>query len=229
MTKLHNHSTRQKLLAVALELFYKDGYNKASVNTIVQKAGVSKGAFYHYFTTKEEILDDLAQDYAEKMATIVNQVLAEKNLSGLDKFNQALAKIQEYKFSNFDQLIKLQKVIETGGDSTFGVKFTDKLLELVSKPFQAIIKQGIEEGSFSTLYPEEVLKFAVRLAVNCREEIRKIPLDLVKYPQNLDAVAKKLDFCEDALTKVMGAKKGTIKIGKDKIRDIYKKYGKKLQ
>ena len=229
MTKSNDQSTRQKLLAVALELFYKDGYNKASINTIVQKAGVSKGAFYHYFASKEEILDDLAQDYAEKMATIVNQVLAEKNLSGLDKFNQALAKIQEYKFSNIDQLLKIQKVIETGGDSTFADKFIDKSLELVSKPFQAIIKQGIEEGDFNTAYPEEVLKFAVRLAIRCREEIRKIPLDLVKYPQNLDAIARKLDFYEDTLAKVMGAKKGTIKIGKDKIKDVYKRYGKKLQ
>jgi AcrR family transcriptional regulator len=47
---------KQHILTSALELFLKHGYAAVSVNQIVNKAGVSKGGFYHHFKSKEELL-----------------------------------------------------------------------------------------------------------------------------------------------------------------------------
>jgi len=46
---------KQELLDAALQLFYEKGYEKTSVNDIIEKVGVSKGAFYYYFKSKEEV------------------------------------------------------------------------------------------------------------------------------------------------------------------------------
>jgi TetR/AcrR family fatty acid metabolism transcriptional regulator len=48
--------TRQLLLDTALGLFDKRGYEKVSINDICREAGVSTGAFYHHFKSKDQIL-----------------------------------------------------------------------------------------------------------------------------------------------------------------------------
>lgn len=52
MTQNATHSTKQKLLETALELFWHGSYGSVSVDDICKKAGVHKGSFYHFFESK---------------------------------------------------------------------------------------------------------------------------------------------------------------------------------
>jgi AcrR family transcriptional regulator len=63
------HATRQKLLEVAFEEFYRHGFQAASMQTILEKAGVSKGGLYHHF------VDKAALGYAVVDEVIRNPVL----------------------------------------------------------------------------------------------------------------------------------------------------------
>jgi len=69
--------TRQQLFDTALELFDRKGYEKVSINEICRKAGVSTGAFYHHFKSKDQILmeefmkiDDFYMELANKVSGI---------------------------------------------------------------------------------------------------------------------------------------------------------------
>lgn len=53
--------TREKILDVSFQLFAKKGYEKTSIQDIVNALGMSKGAIYHHFSSKEEILESIAQ------------------------------------------------------------------------------------------------------------------------------------------------------------------------
>ena len=55
---------KQEFLDAAQKLFYEQGYDQTSVNTIIDAVGVSKGTFYHYFKSKEDLLDALAERVA---------------------------------------------------------------------------------------------------------------------------------------------------------------------
>ena len=48
---------RQQIVKTANNLFYHQGFNQTSFSDIAQEAGIPKGNFYHYFKTKEDILD----------------------------------------------------------------------------------------------------------------------------------------------------------------------------
>ena len=69
--------TRQEIFDTAIELFDKRGYEKVSINDICSKAGVSTGAFYHHFSSKDQILmeefmktDDFYQELVKEIASI---------------------------------------------------------------------------------------------------------------------------------------------------------------
>jgi AcrR family transcriptional regulator len=57
--------TRKSILDVSLALFSKNGYDATSVAEICQDAGVSKGAFYHHFPSKQELFLALMETWLE--------------------------------------------------------------------------------------------------------------------------------------------------------------------
>jgi len=52
---MENLSTKENILYSALQLFLVNGFNGVSINNIIQKANVSKGALYHYFKNKDDL------------------------------------------------------------------------------------------------------------------------------------------------------------------------------
>ncbi|HEY1529740.1 MAG TPA: TetR/AcrR family transcriptional regulator [Galbitalea sp.] len=59
MTQVAPTSIPEKLMRVSVELFAEHGYAQTSVQQIVDAAGVTKGALYHYFTSKDDLLFDI--------------------------------------------------------------------------------------------------------------------------------------------------------------------------
>jgi AcrR family transcriptional regulator len=55
--------TRAKIVQAAQELFSKTGYESASVSEICEQAGISKGAFYHHFPSKQSVFLELLSDW----------------------------------------------------------------------------------------------------------------------------------------------------------------------
>ncbi|MBN1788132.1 MAG: TetR/AcrR family transcriptional regulator [Sedimentisphaerales bacterium] len=85
-------TTRQKIIAAAKNLFSTHGYSQTTIDDIITAAGVTKGAFYHYFKSKEiicgEIIDSIQDEYhnifeslsskldpLEKLKTLIKQIL----------------------------------------------------------------------------------------------------------------------------------------------------------
>lgn len=89
--------TRQQIIGSALELFAESGYANTSISAIAKKAGVSKGLIYHYFDSKESILEGIYDQWI----AIGNEVLDfPEDYTAADKIRQVL----EYSF----QFIKEQ-------------------------------------------------------------------------------------------------------------------------
>lgn len=60
--------TRDRVLAAALEVFAAKGFAATSVDNIVERAGCTRGAFYYYFESKEDIARDLQRDLWHRLA-----------------------------------------------------------------------------------------------------------------------------------------------------------------
>ena len=63
-------SSRDKIISVGLELFAKKGYHATSISQIAQKAKISKGLMYNYFSSKEELLDEIIQHGFDSLAEL---------------------------------------------------------------------------------------------------------------------------------------------------------------
>lgn len=55
-----NESVKSRIVSAAWSLFYEKGYNGTTVDDIIELSGTSKGSFYYYFNTKDELLNTLS-------------------------------------------------------------------------------------------------------------------------------------------------------------------------
>ena len=78
--------TQKNILNTARKHFLKDGLTGASLRNIVKDAGLTTGAFYKYYPTKEALFDALTDPYMEHIYQIYDQIVEEfEKLSASDQ------------------------------------------------------------------------------------------------------------------------------------------------
>ncbi|MDR8394469.1 TetR/AcrR family transcriptional regulator [Aliifodinibius sp. S!AR15-10] len=79
--------TRRQIVDAAFELFAKDGYEATSIAAIAKNADVSKGLIYHYFESKQNILEAIL----DQMVEVGDQILDfPDNFTAVDKIRQTV-------------------------------------------------------------------------------------------------------------------------------------------
>ncbi len=86
---------REELLDCAQALFLARGYEATTINEVIAKAGVSKGAFYHYFTSKEAMLEALAERFARRSLDQLGDILEDRSPDALSRLNAFLARSRQ--------------------------------------------------------------------------------------------------------------------------------------
>ena len=126
-------NTRENILNTAKEHFLRDGFAGASLRSIVKDAGLTTGAFYKYFSTKESLFDALIDPYVNRVYQIYDDVLAEfEDLSAEGQTDHMVAssddgtnQIVDYVYANYDSFRLLLKC----GDSGKYVDFIHNMVE----------------------------------------------------------------------------------------------------
>jgi AcrR family transcriptional regulator len=124
--------TKDRIYAAAIDLMDREGFENITIADISKKAGVSVGAFYHYFTSKNDILAEIFHKADEYFSTQV--------ISGL-KMGSIPEKIVEY----FDHYAKFN--VSSGVELTQQL-FNPKIKFFIRKdrPMVTILEDLIQEG-----------------------------------------------------------------------------------
>jgi len=142
---------RQEIVDAATELFLTRDYEKTTMNDVMKALDIAKGTIYHYFPSKEALLEAVVDHLAEQY---VDQRKAEL---AFIKGN-ALAKIQAL-FSKENESQSDKQVMEelhTHGNVRLHARLLAVLVGKLAPILGSLIEQGCDEGLFETEHPEEV-------------------------------------------------------------------------
>jgi AcrR family transcriptional regulator len=81
MKKEQNNHLKQQIIDTAWNLFYKKGYENTTLNDIIEETGTSKGGFYYYFNSKDELLNSLFEIFDREYEKFYSQM--DKSLNSL--------------------------------------------------------------------------------------------------------------------------------------------------
>ena len=149
-TKTEAQKTRQHLLDAALEVFWRDGVTRASLQAIAQEAGVTRGALYWHFKNKEDLFETLfEQQYADFFAAFNDQTLRDNqdvwthlqhNLTTM--FETLATRESKHKFCN----VMFSKCEQTAGNETI-TELACRYHRLFQKQIAYALQLSREQGS----------------------------------------------------------------------------------
>ena len=182
-----------EILDVSENLFISKGYEKTTVNDILDGVGISKGAFYHYFKSKEEVMYAVITRMANN-AKVMSQEIAD--MPGLSANEKIFKIFTEQPGKNNDIVEQLHH----DDNSAMHLKSLIETISAITPAFTQIIKQGIDEGVYSTLYPQESFEFMFTAA--------QFLLDQGLFKWTADELMQKVKAFTYFLELVLGAEKG---------------------
>ena len=151
--------TVEKILEVSQRLFLEKGYDNTTIQDIVNElGGLTKGAIYHHFKSKEEIMDALS----EKMFTSNNPfeaVKKRKDLNGLQKMQLAIKLNQ----SDENQIELTRQAIPLLKNPRVLASMLESNRQFLCPYWEELIEEGQKDGSIQTQYPKELAELLILL------------------------------------------------------------------
>jgi AcrR family transcriptional regulator len=147
--KLQGAETKKKIYESAAALFKEYGFENVSVDSIVEKAGISKGGFYVHFDSKDALTSALIEEYVSKLdlsyktfledfpdSTKASDIL----LSLVDKIADVMTENIGYNLTKLAYRIQIDRNISTGTLLSYSRE--------IYGIFSNLIKRGIRQDEF---------------------------------------------------------------------------------
>lgn len=144
--------TREKILDTAIRHFLRDGFSGASLRSIVKDAGLTTGAFYKYYPTKEMLFDALIDPYIEHIYEIYDEIIDDfEKLSAHDQTNNmsnaandGTNQMIDYIYEHYDHFRLLFKCGDSGKYEAFIHNMVNKEMKATKKYMQIMKEAGMD-------------------------------------------------------------------------------------
>jgi TetR/AcrR family transcriptional regulator, fatty acid metabolism regulator protein len=143
-----NVDKRRVILDAAITVFARQGFHSCRVSDVADEAGVAYGLVYHYFSSKEEILNTLFSERWQLMLDAIVEIDSRPELGARDKLGQIAGFIID-SYRHEPNLMKVIIVEVTRAANTFGRHHLDKIREAYGL-IAGIVEQARADGSFKS-------------------------------------------------------------------------------
>ncbi|HEX6443477.1 MAG TPA: TetR/AcrR family transcriptional regulator [Streptosporangiales bacterium] len=137
----------QRLVSAAAELFAERGYENTSVQQIVQRAGVTKGAMYHHFSAKDDLLFEIYHRMLAMQTERLERV-ADTDRPVADRLREASADVVVTTLANLDDAVVFFRSMHVLPPARRAEVRAQR--RRYHERFRALIEEGQRDGSFRT-------------------------------------------------------------------------------
>ena len=158
----HPEQTRNFILETAFRLFIEKGYERTSIQDIIdQLGGLSKGAIYHHFKSKEDILTAVCERMTDESNQLLLDIRDRPGLTGQEKLKLIFRASLDRPVQ--DQLFTLAPNFSKNPSLLYAV-LRETVDDAAPHYILPIIRQGLADGSIATECPEELAELVMLVA-----------------------------------------------------------------
>ncbi len=206
-------------------VFLRSGYDNVSLNEIISTARVSKGAFYHWFASKEALIAALAERNAQRAYKLVADAVHRCTGDALERLNTLLEAGREstdgprtFGSHDFAALVRRTRTYMT--ESLY-----DRIVAVSHELFRPlltrVISDGVHDGVFNTFDPEGVGDMLQTPAASTNTMLLKVleAADGVTREQAIEALTTRYRLHGHAVDRILGLPDGSTRaLGRDQVR-----------
>jgi AcrR family transcriptional regulator len=191
---------KKEFVDAALELFQTKGYEQTSVTDLTNRVGVSHGAFFYYYKSKDDIMADVIDALLEMNVTFVKGLVDDPNMTAKEKLKTILNTSVASSRSMADN--PLTQYFHSAVNVSFHKDYSRRSREQLGPLFTQIVEQGIREGYCEIKYPHETVEYLMYVF----ESID----DSFGVPQSNEEYYRKIRALELLVAKAFGIKDADI-------------------
>lgn len=174
---------RQDLVNAALAVFSAKGVAATSVDDIVRAAGVAKGTFYLYFTTKDDAVTAVAEQMVEAVATRIEADLTTVDRSPVERLVAMGGAMRQVGGKPHER--ELIKTFHRPENRAIHDRMSERAFARLAPRIAEIIADGIELGLFRSVDPRRAAAYVMACFGSLHE--------VVKEPTQVPAATLELD------------------------------------
>jgi len=201
---------REAFLDVAQRLVETKGYEAMSIQDVLDALEVSKGAFYHYFDSKQALLEAVVERFADGAMARMAPILSDPNLSALEKLERVFAGIAGWKAERKDLVLAIIEVWSSDSNAIVREKLRRMTVRLMTPRFSAVIKQGIDEGVFNVASPDETATVLLSVMLGFQEQATHLFIARQANTIPFEVVERTVAGYTAAYERILGIPKGSL-------------------
>ncbi|HXN78400.1 MAG TPA: TetR/AcrR family transcriptional regulator [Candidatus Dormibacteraeota bacterium] len=207
---------RDAFLDVAQRLVQTKGYEAMSIQDVLDELEASKGAFYHYFDSKQALLQAVVERFADGAMASLAPVLDDPDLPALTKLERVFAGIASLKAEQKELMLAIIEVWNSDGNAIVREKVR-RLSERIMIPlFTAVVQQGLDEGTLQVDSPDLTAAVLVSLMLGFQQQAADLFIARESGAVTFEVVQRSVAAHTEAFERILGIPKGSLTLTDEK-------------
>jgi len=206
------NAKRDRILDFTLRLVYSKGYEQLTIQDILDGLQISRGAFYHYFDSKQALLEALIDRMGKEAKQALLPIVQDPDLDALQKFRRYFESSARLKTLQKPLIVNLLRMWYTDENAFIRYKMTSESIKHTARLIEPMIRQGIEEKVFTTRFPEQVAVIVAGVDISLSDTL----IGLLLSPGPDQAAFQKmqitLDAYVDTIERILGGPSGSLQV-----------------
>jgi AcrR family transcriptional regulator len=204
---------RNEILDAALKLVYVKGYERMTIQDIISEIQISSGAFYHYFHSKQAVLEAAIERIQQESEKPLVSVIHDPRLTALEKLHRFFTTLDQMRIDQKSSVIELLRVWFTDNNAIVRQKVDEAVTERRTPLLNEVVYQGIREGVFTTRYPDQAGEIILSMLQGMGYTHARLLLSIdhiSKEESCIQAIVNTHAAYMDAIERVLGAPSGCL-------------------
>ncbi len=201
---------RDAFLDVAQRLVQTKGYDAMSIQDVLNELEASKGAFYHYFDSKQALLEAIVERFADSSMAPLSPILNDPDVPALRKLEKVFAGIARAKAEQKELMLAIMEIWRSDGNALVREKVRRLSQRLLLPLLTTVVRQGVDEGTCNVSSPDETATVLLGLMSGFQE----VALDLFIARQAgtvpFEAVERSIASFTQAFERILGLPQGSL-------------------
>jgi AcrR family transcriptional regulator len=201
---------REAFVDAAQRLIQLKGYEQVSVQDLLDELEASRGAFYHYFDSKEALLEAVIDRMVDVGIAAVAPIVDDPGMSAIRKFEGIFAGIQSFKAERKPLVLAILEVWISDDNAIVREKFRRTGVSRLVPVLAAIIRQGNREGLFHTGCPDSTARILVGLMQSFGDAATELFVARQARTIGFEEVERAVEANTEACERILGLPAGSL-------------------
>lgn len=212
---------RDEILDVAERLVAARGYERVSIQDVQDELGCSRGAIYHYFRSKQALLEAMVDRTAGNTMGVVEPIAGDPTLTATQKLQAVFDTAGRFKAQRSDVLLAVMRSWYAPDNDLLRARLTSAAFGRLTPLMAAIIRQGTAAGEMDATAPDHAATIITALFVGSSDALYRLLIDRLDGRIAFQEVESFMGAYNEAIERILGLAPGSFRLVNDQSLHVW--------